>query len=301
MADPDFLIIGAMKAGTTLLADLCRLHPQLLIPRGKEIHFFDRNWELGLTWYRSQLPKPGPGQAVGEATPIYMYDATARGRMLDSYPGMQGIAILRDPVDRAYAHYWHERRRAREALSFEAALEAEPRRLEAGDMDVRAHSSYVDRGLYADQLDAVTAVLPRHRLLVLVLEELLADPSAEFGKLCDFLGVARRDPPEPLPHSNAWRQPDASRLRRRLVAVASRSGLLGGGSRGSQRYPKMSDVAAERLTAFYAEPNRRLTEEYGVTIKAWRHPRSPLSSTQDDAGATRRNHRAQQAGDQDAT
>src|ERR671919_2133494 len=105
---PTFLVIGAMKSGTTALINSLGKHPDVFaLP--SEIHFFDRFHDRGLDWYRERFAKARGQGAVGESTPEYMYLPHARERIVRDLPGVQLIAILRNPVERAYSHYWHNR------------------------------------------------------------------------------------------------------------------------------------------------------------------------------------------------
>ena len=222
---PSFLVIGAQRAGTTSLFDLLLRHPDLFGPvrsRGeltwarKEIHFFDERFLLGENWYRSFFPlsisrwrarRRGGDIVAGEATPYYIFHPLVPERVAATIPDVRLIAILRDPVERAYSHFQMMRRSSREDLSFEEALAAEPERLasedelEAGTTRFRIgtgerrkhyhhrHHSYFARGLYAEQLERWLAHFPREQLLVLTVEDLSADGPETIRRVLDFLGV----------------------------------------------------------------------------------------------------------------
>lgn len=121
-------------------------HPDIYMSKPKELHFFDRYYDRGLDWYTSCFE---PGMRVahqGESTPFYMYNPTARHRMLTTLPELKVICILRNPIDRAYSHYWHAREKGPEkSPNFEAALEREPRRLARSDDGKPPGFSYLVR------------------------------------------------------------------------------------------------------------------------------------------------------------
>ena len=121
MPFPTFVVAGAQKCGTSTLHSLLQDHPHVLMSRPKELHFFDRHWERGLDWYASQFT-PGPDhQQFGESTPVYMYDAVGRQRMIETLPEARIVVILRDPIKRAYSHYRQYRNTEREpAPTFES-------------------------------------------------------------------------------------------------------------------------------------------------------------------------------------
>jgi hypothetical protein len=200
---PDFLVIGAQRAGTTSLYRYLLQHPDVAPARVKEVHFFDDAFARGPAWYRAHFPRAAalsrPGAArrriTGEATPYYLFHPAVPGRVAALLPDVKLIAILRDPVDRAYSHYWLQRAFGRERLSFEDAVASEDDRLR-GDRDDRgAHRwfSYLARGIYVDQLVRWGDYVPRGSLLVLESERLLAEPQASLREVTAFLGLS--DPP----------------------------------------------------------------------------------------------------------
>jgi hypothetical protein len=206
---PDFLIIGAQKAGTTALFAYLRWHPEITGPSWKEVSFFDRRYREDPRAYRASFPaKPrqwvtarrrGRWPLVGEASPSYILHPLAPQRAYDVVPEARLIALLRNPVDRAYSHYQHEVRLGREPLSFEDALDREPERLR-GEVermvaeptyfsDAWWNYTYAARGRYAEQLERWFAVFPREQLLVLFTEELYEDTPGAYARVLSFLGA----------------------------------------------------------------------------------------------------------------
>ena len=199
---PDFLILGAQKAGTTALYAYLRWHPEITGPSFKEVSFFDRHYAKGERWYRAHMPVRRRS-LVGEASPSYLFHPLAPERVAGMLPGARLIALLRNPVDRAFSHYQHEVALGREPLSFEDAVDREDERMQ-GELErmLRDPSyfslawwnyTYVARGRYAEQLERWFAAFPREQLLVLFTEELSADTAATYRRVLDFLGVTARD------------------------------------------------------------------------------------------------------------
>lgn len=197
---PDFLVLGAQKAGTTALYAYLRWHPGITGPSWKEVSFFDRHWWRGEAWYRGQFPlRPGE-RLVGEASPSYLFHPLAPERARSLVPDAKLIVLLRNPVDRAYSHYQHEVALGREPLSFEDALAAEEERtrgeVERLVSDPRAFSrawwdhTYVARGRYAEQLERWLEAFPREQLLVVATEELGERPAETYAPVLRFLGAA---------------------------------------------------------------------------------------------------------------
>ena len=199
---PDFLILGAQKAGTTALYAYLRWHPDITGPSFKEVSFFDRHYAKGERWYRAHLPMKRRAR-VGEASPGYLFHPLAPERVRQMIPNARLIALLREPVERAFSHYQHEVALGREQLPFEDAVDREDERMEGeveGILRDPAYFSYawwnytyVSRGLYADQLARWYDVFPREQLLVLLSDELADDTAGTYRRVLDFLGVAAHD------------------------------------------------------------------------------------------------------------
>ncbi|WP_407667828.1 sulfotransferase family protein [Nostocoides japonicum] len=200
---PDFLILGGMRCGTTSLYSYLADHPDVEPATGKELQYFTVFNSRGERWYRGHFPPPQAGRQTFEASPYYLYHPLAPARVAHTLPEARFIALLRDPVQRAYSHYKHSVERGVERLSFLDAIHAEPERLRpylGGDVESRqAHLalrsySYVSRGRYAEQLERWYQHVDRRRVLVLRSEDMYADPAAAFAKCLDFLGLARYTP-----------------------------------------------------------------------------------------------------------
>ena len=197
---PNFIIIGAMKSGTSsLFSYLCR-HPSVAPPLRKETHFFNLAMPAGrsLAWYKAHFPLRAEMRGrrlVGEATPEYLFNSKVPGRIADLRP-IKLIAILRDPVERAISHYHHEVRMGREYLSIEDAMRLEDERLEMAtrpgreDLETYNHASYKKRGLYLEQLERYWRVFPREDVLVVGTRDLHERPAKVVDETLRFLGVA---------------------------------------------------------------------------------------------------------------
>lgn len=185
---PDFVVIGAMRSGTTTLSRVLRDMPGVAMAPGKETHFFDDHYARGLDWYGGLFSGLAESAVVGEATPNYMHDDLAMERLLSDLPGALLVAILRNPIDRAWSHYWFNLSREKETLDFEAAIEAEPSRMVASSFDRRVFS-YVSRGRYANQLLPLIERAGRGRVHIVYMEDFLEEPASELASLLRFLGV----------------------------------------------------------------------------------------------------------------
>jgi len=206
---PTFLVIGAQKAGTTSLHRYLVEHPFVLCATPKEVHFFNVEYHRGEAWYLAHFPlkvraraprrRYGVQPEVGEVTPAYLFHPRVPERVHAFEPRMKLVAVLRDPVERAYSQYQMQVRRAGETLSFDDALALEevevPLELERIRDDPRYVSpsglrrSYVARGRYAEQIERWLDLFRLEQLFVLTSEELLRDPADAMSRVAAFLGV----------------------------------------------------------------------------------------------------------------
>jgi hypothetical protein len=202
---PDFIVAGVQKGGTTFLYQEMLRHPEVKGSLTKEVHFFDENFDKGIDWYSAMFPRSRSGAKFlrGESSPAYIFHPAAVHRIADTLADTRLIVIVRDPVQRALSHYKHERRLGFESCAtFEEALALEDTRvadefemLRNGSMArsfAVGHYAYTRRGLYADQLKRATKLIGRERLLVLVSEEMFADPSGATSLALEFVGATPR-------------------------------------------------------------------------------------------------------------
>ncbi len=249
---PGFLIIGTMKGGTSALARAVSRHPDVFIPHGKEVRFFDHNYDQGLEWYESHFESAPSGSVLGEASPGYMYRATTHQRIAAIVPDSRLVAILRNPVDRAYSHYWHNVRRGREDRSFRQALESE------SEIDRSDHSedvfAYMDLGRYCRQLRSLEELVGRDRLMVLQNSELRFSETTVMSRLWEFIGVN--------PEFRPTARPPLKKRVKNLLAPGRRS-RLGGYS------PMDPEIRFELLKT--TKPDvEELEEWWGRDLTAWK-------------------------------
>jgi len=181
---PHFLLVGAPRSGTTWLAGKLAAHPDLYVPLAKELYFFDGHWNRGIDWYRRQFLDAG-GRLAGEATPLYLAGDRAAERMGQVVPDARLLAVLREPVSRAWSHYWHRRAWGRERRPFAEAVDDE---LAGVPLDLDAR--YLAVGRYHDQLERLTRHFPRQAIQVALFDDLKEQPDQVLEDICAFLGVA---------------------------------------------------------------------------------------------------------------
>jgi hypothetical protein len=201
---PDFFILGAPKAGTTALHAALATHPQLLMSSVKEPKFFmcgeerprgqrgpgDAHSAQEWIWRRDRYERlfdGPPGLLRGESTPFYLYDRKAQQRIADLVPNAKLIAIIRDPVDRAYSNWLHLWSDGLEPVgNFVEACGQEDARVAAG---WAAFWHYQRLGRYGEQLQSLLTHFSFDQLLILRYRELVDSPTVTLNRICGFLGV----------------------------------------------------------------------------------------------------------------
>lgn len=202
---PDFIIIGAQKSGTTSLYGYLGQHPELIASYRKEIHFFDGgldpnvdNFKKGEAWYRSNFPlrrNTSNNQKAFEASPLYIFNPLVPQRIFELIPEVKLIAVLRNPVERAISHYFHEKRKGFESLPIMQAFRVEEERLKPVidkqdyKNNIFIHHSYKRRGLYHEQLKRYLNYFPMSNILVINSETLFMQPHDTLRRVFQFVGV----------------------------------------------------------------------------------------------------------------
>ena len=243
---PDAVILGAQKSGTSSLHGYLVQHGDIIAPLRKEVHYFDLNHARGECWYRAHFGRHDESGLNLDSSPYYLFHPCVPERMHALLPDARLIVLLRDPVRRAYSHYWHNRDHGRERLEFEAALAAEPERtgaaaeqLAAGVIErSRDHQlyGYLARGRYAEQLERWRVYYPPERMLVLRFEDFAREPLVGLNQTRAFLGL----PPVP-----------SARL----------------APRNTRNYPPLAEATRLRLRSYFEPENARLEALLGRAME----------------------------------
>jgi hypothetical protein len=275
-------------------------HPDVLFSTPKEPLFFEAEYEKGLDYYWRRYFAEWSGQlAVGEARPYNLFLPFVPERIRESLGDARLIAILRNPIDRAYSHWWMRYSHSQERLGFEDALEANQRRLERGVRFDGAegpaqwleglrpatggtrYGLYLDPGYYADQLERYLALFPAAQLEVVLYEDLQRDPEALTRRLWRFVGVnpdaELRDRRPQNPARQEMQRRSAWYLRRldRRLGLAPRlpagvKDLVRRALRGRPAVrPPMRPETHDCLARHFAPHNRRLEALLGRDLSAW--------------------------------
>lgn len=216
---PDFLIIGAQKAGTTSLHYYLHQHPMLQGALEKEVSFFsiDENYNLGLNWYHSRfkdirVPFPSKKTLFFESTPEYIYNKQALERIYNYNSDLKLIFILREPVSRAYSAWnmfrdfktrhngipdvlqknkesniYQELYAKKSFPSFNQVVELELQRIKEGSL--QNEPSFIRKGIYVDQVRNLFNYFNSSQVLILDIKELQQNRTKTLNKVTKFLNV----------------------------------------------------------------------------------------------------------------
>lgn len=218
-----FLIVGAQKSGTRALSQYLSTHPQLELSKKPEPHFFDniasKLSAYNITKYHLNF-ELRPDMVRGECTPSYMYYKPALQRAQLYNPSLKLIAILRDPVNRAYSH-WNMMASTtpHETESFERALKLEKTRIRNVPAFTRFRYSYIDRGFYSVQIKNIWQHFPKEQTLFLKSEALKSDPQECLNHVSNFLDIPKfTNVSEQRVHALSYTQPLTQGLRKKLIS-----------------------------------------------------------------------------------
>ena len=178
MTRPNFIVIGAARAGTTSLFEYLRSHPDVFMAPGKELIFFWERWHLGIDWYESQFAGARGETAIGEASPGYTIYPARRGvaeRIAKTLPDAKLIYLMRDPVARIHSNYKFRYALGKENRPIERALVEDP--------------TYVWMSSYAMQIKEYLRSFDRSRILLLLNEDLRDHREKTLRRTFSFLGV----------------------------------------------------------------------------------------------------------------
>jgi Sulfotransferase domain len=192
-----FLVAGVQKGGTTALFDYLSEHPDLLFADVKEVHFFDNeavDWlDPDYEAYHARFAPPADGRPRlwGEATPIYLYWPRCLERIAAYNPAMKLILVFRDPVERAWSHWRMEYARGAETQPFSWCIREGRERVNTDPSAPGHHRefSYVERGLYGQQVQRLLNIFSRDQVLFLRSDDLRLSPGRILGRVCDFLNA----------------------------------------------------------------------------------------------------------------
>jgi hypothetical protein len=238
---PDFLGIGAQKAGTTWLAANLRSHPELYVSKPAELHFFDQHFADGLEEY-SRFFIPGAGRIKGEITPAYGILPVERVQFIrDVMPDVRLVFVMRNPIERAWSQ-------AMMSLVYNAG-----RRLEDVDetelLEHLGSRHNMRRGDYVHTLDTWLSVFPREQLFLGFFEDVRERPQELLAEIFEFLGVTSAVDWNRFPYERVFRP--------------------GSKERSPGESPPIPESCHRFLCARYADQLAELRDRFGARTAGW--------------------------------
>jgi Sulfotransferase domain len=189
----NFILAGAQKSGTTALHYFLNKHPKITMGDQQEMHFFDNDAMFVASVDYEQLhkhyPLLGSSTIAGDCTPSYIYHQPAFERIWNYNPKIKLLILLRNPVERAFAHWNMQRFKGREPLDFFDAVREEKTRIAGAPPDEARRFAYVDRGFYGRQLERLFQFFPREQVNVVKFEEFREKQRETLASIFSFLGL----------------------------------------------------------------------------------------------------------------
>ena len=190
----DFFVVGVQKGGTSALDSYLKQHPEILMSSKKEIHFFDTddhfkeakpNYDILKGYY----PSYKKHKLLGEITPSYMYWNPAIERIHRYNSDVKILAILRNPMERAFSNWNMEYARGNESLNFLECIEREISEIDTQTKVQNIYSAYVERGLYRNQMERINAYFSKEQVMYIKYEDFLSHQESTVARVLDFLDV----------------------------------------------------------------------------------------------------------------
>lgn len=203
---PNFIIIGAKRCGTTSLYNYLAQHPCIVKSSHDHLGFFDDNFDLGLNYYRSFFPSKITSFFIKrkfknfltyDVTSTYILNETTAKRIFNTLPGVKIIAILRDPVLRAYSEYNETLKTNNKTEDFSILLNRlRNTSMSESSQDRPHHESFItpnilNKGFYYEQLESYFKLFDHKNILILSTEDLSENPQKTFDQIFEFLNVER--------------------------------------------------------------------------------------------------------------
>ena len=294
---PNFLILGAAKCGTTSLYYYLKQHPQICMAEPKEPRFFEMEYAQGMDFYwQTYFASVWDGEpAIGEAAPRNLYLPYVGPRIKTEIPDAKLIVILRNPIERAFSHWWMTYSTGVEKLSFDAAMVANWQQLrdgvnfegEAGESLWREaihwggsyrtvkYRWYLDMGYYAQQLERYLELFPSTQVKILFNDDLRKRTQDVLEDVYAFLGVDTGFTADTTPQMVGLPQNALPLLRlaqltriQHLVPQSLRAKILAL-FRHQSRKQRLNSVTRVWLIEHYAPHNRALERLTGRDLVHW--------------------------------
>ena len=271
MVLPSFIGIGTTRAGSTWLHRNLSDHPEIFVPWAKELHYFDvdENYQRGTSFYEENFRKHLDKRAVGEITPSYLHIPTVPERIKQLLPTVKLLCCLRNPVERAYSHYWR---------SIAVAPAGTPR-VDFFEQ-VQNMPDIVETGYYAKHIKRYLNSFDRDQLHIFLFDDIANAPESLLTRVFGFLEVDMSVRP-----AYAQNQINAgaslgnlarSEYLNTLMKIVKRFGSAGASLENKleklnrSQIPKMDPNIQQYLVGLYSQDVRELEDLIETDLSAWK-------------------------------
>lgn len=287
MVSVDLFHIGPQKSATTWVYRCLSEHPDVATPRSDTIHYYDMFHARGKDWYTEWFQQAKDGQILYDPTTTYIRSPWAARRIAKDHPETKIMLCLRNPIDRAFSHYWHEKKKDKISFAFEEVLE-----------NYDLYSSWIETGFYAEHIERYLQYFDREQILCLQFETLENDERQFLSQILQFADVDTDFEPSWLGKKSneaggrqtlanrAWHKVKKTVVDSELEGVArrlhlddaaqklERAPVVGTLLKDKQEYKRGISPALREELAVLCEPEiQRLEDLLDVDLSHWRSPK----------------------------
>ena len=276
--------MGVSKAASTWIHRCLQEHPGVFVPKSDSLRFFDLGYHRGLSTYEAHFAGAGPDQLRVDPSPTYLRSPVAAQRIARHYPQARFVLSLRNPAERAFSQFWHEKRKGRFDYTFDQVIE-----------HFLMFPWIVEHGFYATHIENLLRHVPRDRVTIVLYNDLVEDPRRFLGQVLAGMALPAGFEPRVLDkrvneaganetqsmravrdlRGSAWLRP----VRKLVKSIVGRKNLLrelGKNVSNRDEYDQgMSAAARETLGLIYAEEIDALARMTGMDFARWRQPIGP--------------------------
>jgi hypothetical protein len=261
MERPSAFLIGCQKTASTWIYKSLQEHPDINVANNDAVHFFTINYYKGFDWYESLFEQKKGAKVTIDTTPSYYRSIVVPERIKNYTNAPKFIISLRNPIDRAFSHYWHEKKKGTIKHSFEDAVFYS----EFGNYDL--YSNWIESGYYYYWIKNFLKYFDKEQFLFLKYEDLNVNSKSFINQIFDFLEVDKNFEPTTLSKKinkagvGQYVQQDNSKiigdkLNDKIYKTEYELGMK----------PEIRDV----LNSIYREENEKLEELLGIDLSDWR-------------------------------
>lgn len=285
---PNFIIVGAPKAGTTSLYHYLSEHPQVFMSNPKEVNFFSREEieEQGLYYndfkvknldeYKKLFTDAENAKAIGEGSVSYLFYPNTPRKIKDILPDAKIIMLLREPVERGYSHYLMDYRLGLVSLSYDEIVKKSTHHKHAH----LYYQQYVELGLYYEQVKRYLDLFGSEQVKIYFQEDLRQDTEKIILNLYDFLEIDRSVMPNIEREHNAFSMPKSNLVHRLYSSYFIRtifSFIFSDGIKEkikntffeTKKKPKLDETLKQQLLEIYRPDIQKLEQLIGRDLSDW--------------------------------